>query len=202
MCASFLNSGDKGKYSGLAVYTESASGFLIRVSEYRDGLKPRGVYLPGFVPGPERREALRRAKSLFDKIRIGKAVMRVTRSGGEDDWWWDDDWWNNDDDDDDGENDGNWWEYNGNYIDIGGGWFEDEAGNLYYDTDGDGIPDSMASDAVVVTPDPEPDPKDDPKDDTWPEEEENIPWEDDDDEVWENPDNTCPNCGKIPVNAK
>lgn len=188
-CSRFLNSGDKGKFSGLAIYTESSLGLLIRVSQYREGRKIQGVYIPGTCPGPDRDKKIRWVKTLFSKIRVGKAAPRVTRSWGEDDWEWDD----NDDDWGEDDNDDDWWKCNGDYTDIGGGWFEDEAGNLYYDTDGDGIPDSIAIDAVVVTPDPDPDPwpNQDPKEPEqepeWPETPPEDPGID-----------ACPGCGSNP----
>lgn len=195
-CSRFLNSGGKGKFSGLAIYTESSLGLLIRVSQYHEGRKIKGVYIPGTCPGPDRDQKIRWVKALLGKIRIGKAATRVTRSWGEDDWWWDDDdWWNDVDDDVDDD----WWEYNGKFTDIGGGWFEDDAGNLYYDTDGDGKPDSMSCDDAVITPDPEPDLEPDP----WPEPEP-VPEPEPDPEIWPEPEpedpggDACQNCGNYP----
>ncbi len=144
LCEEFLNAGDKGEFSGVAIYTEPTSGILIRVSRYRNGLKTAGVYVPG--PPSERKERIRLAKKLIGSVRIGRTVSVSTRSWGEYDW--DNDY----DNDNDNDNDDDWWEYNGEYTEIGGGWFEDKDGNLYYDSDGDGKPDSMGIDPVEITP--------------------------------------------------
>ncbi|WP_348717575.1 hypothetical protein [uncultured Alistipes sp.] len=189
LCEEFLNAGDKGEFSGVAIYTEPTSGILIRVSRYRNGLKTAGVYVPG--PPSERKERIRLAKKLIGSVRIGRTVSVSTRSWGEYDW--DNDY----DNDNDNDNDDDWWEYNGEYTEIGGGWFEDKDGNLYYDSDGDGKPDSMGIDPVEITPDPDPFP-----DPNIPEEEEEEEEKEEDDERnngggGTNTDNTCSQCGKV-----
>ncbi len=187
LCATFLNTGDKGKFSGIAIYTESVSGMLVRINQYRKGQKVRGVFLPG--PPSERKEKIRRAKLLVGKIRLGRTISVSTRSWGEDTWDWEYDYDSYGDDDNDNDNNNN------DYTDIGGGWFEDETGNLYYDTDGDGQPDSIGIEPVEITPDPDPEPEDDSwfddddddddwwNDDPWGDEEESS--SNGDDEVWD-----------------
>lgn len=164
LCATFLNTGDKGKFSGIAIYTESVSGMLIRINQYRNGQKVRGVFIPG--PPSEQKEKIRRAKLLVGKIRLGRIASVSTRSWGEDTWDWD------------GSYDNDNWNYDNEYTDIGGGWFEDQNGNLFYDTNGDGQPDSMGIESVEITPDPDPDP--DPEDDPW--------FDDNGDDDWWNDD--------------
>ena len=42
----FSSRGEKGNFSGIAVYTTTDRGALVRVQEYKDGVLQRGVYIP------------------------------------------------------------------------------------------------------------------------------------------------------------
>lgn len=142
LCETFLNTGDKGEFSGIAIYTESSWGILVRVNRYRDGKKTAGVYIPG--PPSERKERISRAKKLIGNIRFGRSSSISTRSWGEDDWDWDDDW---DDDEDDNDND-----IPDDWINLGFGLFEDnnyhqtwldpDSFGYWVDFDDDGRPDT------------------------------------------------------------
>ncbi|WP_300700551.1 hypothetical protein [uncultured Alistipes sp.] len=183
LCEEFLNAGDKGEFSGVAIYTEPTSGILIRVSRYRNGLKTAGVYVPG--PPSERKERIRLAKKLIGSVRIGRTVSVSTRSWGEDDWWWDDDDYDDDYDNDDDDYDDN--DISDSWTDLGLGLFEDgcyhqtwldEDGFGYWvDYDDDGHPDRYIH---LLDPDPD-DPTNDP------------PYEPDDD--------FCPFCGGSPCSC-
>ena len=176
-CSRFLNSGDKGKFSGLALYTESSFGLLIRVSQYREGRKINGVYIPG--PKAELQEKMLRVKSMLHDIRIGRAASRATR-GGEDDWW-------------------NSWIYDiynsipdGTSADIEFEYDKDDGGWWAHIYDGDG---NHVNDAYL--PDP-----DDPSFED--ESEEGYEWETEPDPEEENgpgsgiEDDICPGCGTNP----
>lgn len=74
LCEIFLNTGDKGEFSGIAIYTESSLG----INRYRSGKKTNGIYIPG--PPPERKERIARAKNLIGNIRFGRSASISTRS--------------------------------------------------------------------------------------------------------------------------
>lgn len=117
---------DKGLFSGLAVYSALGSNAILRIDRYRNGIRLDGVYIPAGNGSKERR--LEKAASMLRGITLINRRSVTTKSFGED-FWDDDDEWDYGDPED--------------YTDIGGGFFEDEDGNKYFDTDGDGIPDSM-----------------------------------------------------------
>ena len=117
---------DKGLFSGLAVYSALGSSAILRIDRYRNGTRLDGVYIPAGNGSKESR--LEKAASMLRGITLINRRSVTTKSFGED-FWDDDDEWDYGDSDD--------------YNDIGGGFFEDEDGNKYFDTDGDGVPDSM-----------------------------------------------------------
>lgn len=127
---------DKGLFSGLAVYSALGSSAILRIDRYRNGTRLDGVYIPAGNGSQESR--LEKAASMLRGITLINRRAVTTKSFGEDFWDDDDDW-------DYGETD--------DYTDVGGGYFEDSDGNLYFDTDGDGMPDSMVIDDSVCTPD-------------------------------------------------
>ena len=127
---------DKGLFSGLAVYSALGSSAILRIDRYRNGTRLDGVYIPAGNGSKESR--LEKAASMLRGIILINRRAVTTKSFGEDFWDDDDDW-------DYGETD--------DYTDVGGGYFEDSDGNLYFDTDGDGMPDSMVIDDSVCTPD-------------------------------------------------
>ena len=117
---------DKGLFSGLAVYSALGSSAILRIDRYRNGTRLDGVYIPAGNGSKESR--LEKAASMLRGITLINRRSVTTKSFGED-FWDDDDEWDYGDPDD--------------YTDLGGGFFEDEDGNKYFDTDGDGMPDSM-----------------------------------------------------------
>lgn len=132
MAEQFRSSACKGNFSGLAVYSSLGTDAILRIDRYRDGKKTEGVYIPGGNGTQESR--LEKAASMLRGISLINKRAAVTKSFGED--IWDDDDWSSDD---------NGWDYGSpdDYADLGDGYFEDADGNLYYDTDGDGMPDTM-----------------------------------------------------------
>ena len=131
----FLSRGkDKGGFSGIAIYSTTDRGAVVRVQEYKDGVKVRGVYVPSGSG-----TYLDRCRQVLEILRGTVFMSRrniVTRSG-EDDWEdWDDEGPYEEEDPD--EDDPSWV---GNYIDLGDGMYTDGEGNYYADDDGDGYVD-------------------------------------------------------------
>lgn len=137
MVNQYLNSkADKGKFTGLAIYKSLYSEMIIKVSKFDDGKCVRSVFVPagdGSV-----RERVEKAASMLKGISFSNRRSVAVKSYGEEDW---DDW-------DD-------WDYGSSddYTDEGDGYFSDSDGNLYFDTDGDGMPDTMVIEASICTPD-------------------------------------------------
>ena len=103
-------------FSGIRLYTEIAGGCIVGVYKYRRGVRVDGVFLPGEPMTRTLREAHTRA--LLSGFRLVSGMQIETRS---EDWSYEDQ----------------------GYYDLGGGFFWGDDGYVYYDTDGDGIPDSM-----------------------------------------------------------
>ena len=164
MAEQFRSSADKGLFSGLAVYSALGSGAILRIDRYRNGVQRDGVYIPSRKGSLESR--LAKAASMLRGISLINKRAVTTKSFGEDSW--DDgdyDWGDGDSDGDDG------WDYGdpNDYTDIGGGFFEDEDGNKYFDTDGDGVPDSMVIEGGGINgnDDGDDDKDDNGLDDSW-----------------------------------
>ena len=117
---------DKGLFSGLAVYSALGSSAILRIDRYRNGTRLDGVYIPAGNGSKESR--LEKAASMLRGITLINRRSVTTKSFGED-FWDDDDEWDYGDPED--------------YTDIGGGFYQDDDGDLFIDTDGDGMPDSM-----------------------------------------------------------
>lgn len=162
----FINTGDKGGYSGLAVYF--LKGIPMRLNKYVDGKNLGGISLFGETESTIIESKFSKIIRELGKIEFLRSGAIRTRSG-EDGWEWD----YGDTDD---------------YIDLGDGIYQDNDGDYYIDWDGDGNIDSgYIMPDEPVTPD-EPDP--------WEEEEgveEEEEWwpptdsEDEDDWIWEPP---------------
>ncbi len=143
---------NRGNFSGIAIYTQPGSNAIIRIDEYRNGKKYRGVFLPKGTDTLEKR--LRKAAILMKGICFGSSASPLTRAGEDWEWWDEDDdeWWDNFWDEwyaengqiydniDNGNDDS--WTFSG-YKDIGDGYFMDNDGDIYFDSDGDGNPDSF-----------------------------------------------------------
>ena len=124
----FYNCGQKDNFSGLAIYSTLVSDCVIGIDRYINGIKKDNVYIPKGKGSVHSR--IEKAASMLKGICLVNHRIVSTKSFGED--FWDDDYDDN-------------WDYGNpdDYTDVGDGYFEDGDGNLYYDTDGDGVPDSM-----------------------------------------------------------
>ena len=139
----FINTGNKGSYSGLAVYY--LQGIPMRLEKYSDGEKTGWISLFGVTDDLILKSKFEAIIRELGKIEILRSKAIKTRYG-EDDWEWD----YGDTDD---------------YTDMGDGIYQDDEGDYYIDWDGDGNIDSgyiMPGDPV--TPD-EPDPVEEEPDD-------------------------------------
>ena len=161
MVEQFRSSADKGLFSGLAVYSALGSGAILRIDRYHNGVRRDGVYIPNGNGCLESR--LAKAASMLRGISLINRRAVATKSFGEDSWDAGDYGWG------DGDDDG--WDYGdpNDYTDIGGGFFEDEDGNKYFDTDGDGVPDSMVIEGGGINgnDDGDDDKDDNGLDDSW-----------------------------------
>ncbi|GHU98830.1 hypothetical protein FACS1894159_01900 [Bacteroidia bacterium] len=115
----FVNSGDRGGYSGVVVYTHPVLGIPVEVNRFVDGKKVDGVFLPG-SSREKMRENTAKAKQIVGPVSIARRdVSTITRSGDEDeDWGWDEEWWDWFWDDD-------WWSDSGDGGSGSGGGGED-----------------------------------------------------------------------------
>ena len=122
--------------SGLVIYTRIADNAIFRVDKFSNGK----ISDKGDIDTESYYESRQNALSILGSIKF-KNTRRITTKFGEYDDWGYDDYYDED------------WDYgdSDNYNDLGNGLFEDEYGDLYYDTDGDGYPDSMVIDGSVVT---------------------------------------------------
>lgn len=157
VCNQFINCSDKGKFSGVAIYTVPNLNMIIRASRYVNGVKTQGVFLPD--KSKKMKQKIKCLRSILKEVVLSQNIVVSTRSFGEDDdwdWGWDD-------------NDWDYGDENINYWDIGNDFYYDKANDqVLYDYDKDGYPDSMWIPDVEVTPDdpwgnPDPDPAPDPE---------------------------------------
>jgi len=127
----FVNTGDKGGYSGIVIYTHPTLGIPIRVSKYVDGQQVEGVFLLGATK-EKMRQNVNIARQIMGHISLAcTAVPAATRDGGEDDddYSWLDDWFGDDDDYGDNDNDsGEDWSWFWN-------WFEEDVFSDLHDGD-------------------------------------------------------------------
>ena len=131
------NNGNMLDFSGFKVYT-TLDGHLVRVNEYKNGKKIRGVFLDGTADKETYQEMRRRALNMLKNTRISIKLPKVAMTRSYDEFEYEDGAWHVD------ENGDIWvWE---SY------WEEWElSGNIY----GDDGEDGHIIDEVVVTPDPE-----------------------------------------------
>ncbi len=179
-CENFMRIKNHNNYSGLVLYLDPNTHAPIRISRYVNGEKTGGVFMAGDLEDAVEKAVY--AKSLMNGISIYRISRNTaSRSNDEEEW----DWTLSDLVE---EEDGIWlyWHYGHSHRVI--------------DTDGDGIPDSLLMDDVVVTPDngngdgeeeedsyyppidPETDP--DPEPDYPPTDEEGTDEEDEEDESY------------------
>ena len=145
----FINCADKGRFSGIAIYTIPHLDIVIRANRYVNGVKTRGVFLPN------KNQTLKQKLKVLESILKGTVLKRravySTRSFGEDDW-------------DFGIENEDFWA-------VGDDLFYDPDNDSWFiDFDGDGYPDSAYIPEFEVTPDdpwedPFPDPDPDPDSD-------------------------------------
>lgn len=140
----FINCADKGRFSGIAIYTIPHLDIVIRANRYVNGVKTRGVFLPN------KNQTLKQKLKVLESILKGTVLKRravySTRSFGEDDW-------------DFGIENEDFWA-------VGDDLFYDPDNDSWFiDFDGDGYPDSAYIPEFEVTPDdpwedpfPDPDP--------------------------------------------
>lgn len=114
---------EKGEFSGIAIYTTTDRGALVRVQEYKNGVLKRGVFLPS-GKGSYLDRCLK-AREILDGIALMSKRNVMTRSGED---IWDDTW-----------DDGDYSDLNINDLeDLGEGIYTDGEGNYYIDIDYDG----------------------------------------------------------------
>ena len=79
----FLHSGDKGTFSGIALYSYVESGLAVNLEKYKDGKKVSSIFIPkGYGTINDR---IRKANKLVGRIKIHKATSANSRSLGEED---------------------------------------------------------------------------------------------------------------------
>lgn len=139
----FLNTKDRGSYSGVVIYSIPGFNIPIRVNKYFEGKKVAGVFFAG--PKTAVAKKVEIAKEIIGDIFISRtSVSAITRSWGEDDWSLPD------------FSDDNWWD---DYLYMGSQQYEDEMNHetwfdgygYWTDTDDDGTPDHYYS---ILDPDP------------------------------------------------
>lgn len=132
------NDGNMLDFSGFKVYT-TLDGHLVRVNEYKNGKRVRGVFLDGTADKETYQEIKRRALNMLKNTRISIRLPKVAMTRSYDELEYEDGAWYVD------ENGDIWvWES------YWGEWML--SGNIY----GDDGEDGHIIDEVVVTPDPEP----------------------------------------------
>ena len=132
------NDGNMLDFSGFKVYT-TLDGHLVRVNEYKNGKRVRGVFLDGTADKETYQEMRRRALIMLKNTRISIRLPKVAMTRSYDEMEYEDGAWYVD-----GNGDIWVWEsYWGEWI---------LSGNIY----GDDGEDGHIIDEVVVTPDPEP----------------------------------------------
>ncbi len=94
VCMDFLNCADKGKFTGVVIYSMVNSNTIARVNTYKDGIKINGVFLLNASTKAELERKCRIASSQLAGISFGRKKNIFTRSGedaaaGGDDWNWD-----------------------------------------------------------------------------------------------------------------
>ena len=141
---------DKGGFSGIAVYTTTDRGALVRVQEYKNGVLQRGVYIPSGKGSYADR--CRMAREILDGTALMSRKNIMTRSGED---VWEDSW----DDNDYSDLDIN------DLEDLGEGVYTDGNGHYYIDIDYDGdidletiapghVEEEMPEEPETPTPDP------------------------------------------------
>lgn len=139
----FLNTKDRGSYSGVVIYSIPGFNIPIRVNKYFEGKKVAGVFLAGSKTAVAKKIEI--AKEIIGDIFISRtSVSAITRSWGEDDWSLPD------------FSDDNWWD---DYLYMGSQQYEDEMNHetwfdgygYWTDTNDDGMPDYYYP---ILDPDP------------------------------------------------
>lgn len=139
----FLNTKDRGSYSGVVIYSIPGFNIPIRVNKYFEGKKVAGVFLVGSKTAVAKK--IKIAKEIIGDIFISRtSVSAITRSWGEDDWSLPD------------FSDDNWWD---DYLYMGSQLYEDEMNHetwfngygYWTDTNDDGMPDHYYP---ILDPDP------------------------------------------------
>ncbi|MCD8186610.1 MAG: hypothetical protein LUD68_09295 [Rikenellaceae bacterium] len=136
-------------FSGVVLYFAPDGLVPIRADRYRNGDKTNSLSAFGenYTDYCSAISQLSKLPSALGLYRCSGVATRGFEDNG-DDWDWDDPW--GDGGNDNGNNNGgDWWDFDG-YKDIGNGFFIDSNGNVFYDSNGDGKPDSMWVDPVEV----------------------------------------------------
>lgn len=91
VCNDFINCADKGKFTGVAIYSMVHSNMIARINTYKNGIKVKGVFLLNASTKAELEEKRQIANSQLSGLTFGRKKKISTRSG-EDDFWGSDDW--------------------------------------------------------------------------------------------------------------
>ena len=132
------NDGNMLDFSGFKVYT-TLDGHLVRVNEYKNGKRVRGVFLDGTADKETYQEMKRRALNMLKNTRISIRLPKVAMTRSYDELEYEDGAWYVDEN-------GDIWVWESYWGEWG------LSGNIY----GDDGEDGHVIDEVVVTPAPEP----------------------------------------------
>ena len=126
----FNNDGDMGDFSGLKIYA-TLEGIIIRANKYHAGQKQEGIYLGSAKNVQEYAAGLMRIMRMMKNMELqrGFKVGAVTRYEGNDEWNY----------------------KNRNFVYCGYGVYKDiDNDEYYYDSDGNGIPDSILTEDAPI----------------------------------------------------
>ena len=84
IAGNFINLGNKGGFSGLAIYTTPHTGYLIRASRFENGCYVDGAFV--LDPHHPFEENADKAESFLKGIKIMRICNAITKSGKESEW--------------------------------------------------------------------------------------------------------------------
>ena len=84
IAGNFINLGNKGGFSGLAIYTTPYTGYLIRASRFKNGSYADGAFV--LDPHNPFEENALKAESFLKNIKIMRICNAITKSGKEPEW--------------------------------------------------------------------------------------------------------------------
>lgn len=77
----FINAGDKGGFSGVAIYSVPGLDLIVRANRYTNGIKTKGIYLS--VDKKEMKEKIFRLKSILRPFQLYKSSVVQSRNVSE-----------------------------------------------------------------------------------------------------------------------